>query len=201
MTGLSEKRELFEFARFIFNSDAYILLHRAARFTLVKFILTIMIDLACPLGFTPQIQSENYNPFAPKELDAKDFFKLLKGFIHGSDEDLEERKANMKALVDYETQQRNKRAFKIEAENYDSFDDPAYLAAKASSKNMLNSESSNQSNPNLDETKLSKTELKKIEREKAEAKELLEMRLKLDEIHEVKDELKVEAQRNRRKLE
>ena len=58
---------------------------------------------------------------------------------------------------------------------------------------MLNSESSNQSNPNLDETKLSKNELKKIEREKAEAKELLEMRLKLDEIHEVKDELKVEA--------
>ena len=89
MTGLSEKRELFEFARFIFNSDAFVLLHRAARYTLVKFILSVMIDLACPLGFTAEIGSKDYNPFALKELDAPEYFKLLKGLINGSDIDIE----------------------------------------------------------------------------------------------------------------
>ena len=112
MTGLSEKRELFEFARYLFNSDAYIMLHRVARYTLVKFILSIMIDLACPLGFTPEFPSEGYNPFAAQELDAIQYFALLKGLIHRSDQDVEDRKAKTKALTDYETLQRNKRAFK-----------------------------------------------------------------------------------------
>jgi hypothetical protein len=88
MTGLSEKRELFECARYIFNSEAYLLLHRAARYILTKYILTIMLDLACPLGFTPLYDDENFDPFEGKELDAKEYFKLLKGFINGDNNDI-----------------------------------------------------------------------------------------------------------------